>query len=106
MVDKYARYRNRRSEYVKRTFFGQAKRVLVLDLPVTPQLGLFSPSTVIYVVVEALKVRVENNLIYYSETGPIELVDLETVQCLIGRVWDRNRWGIIDRSNVTMAQLD
>ncbi|EKM79778.1 hypothetical protein AGABI1DRAFT_91151 [Agaricus bisporus var. burnettii JB137-S8] len=106
MVDKYARYQNRRSEYVKRTFFGQAKRVLVLDLPTTPQLGLSSPSTVIYLVVEALKIRVENNLIYYSETGPIELVDLDTVQCLVGRVWDRNRWGIVDRSNVTIAQLD
>lgn len=37
---------------------------------------------------------------YYSHIGPMEIVDLATVDCLAGRVdSDRNRRALIDRSD-------
>lgn len=30
--------------------------------------------------------------------GPIEVVDLDFVKCLVGRIWDRGRWAIVDRN--------
>ena len=47
----------------------------------------------------------QDGIPYYKEHGPIEVVDLNLVQCLVGRVWDRGEWGIIDRSGVMAYTL-
>ena len=41
---------------------------------------------------------------FYQATGPIVFVDLNQVQCVIGRVLDRGKWAIIDRST-SVAQI-
>ncbi|EKM77547.1 hypothetical protein AGABI1DRAFT_43273 [Agaricus bisporus var. burnettii JB137-S8] len=111
MVDKYAHQRNRAPEYVKRTFFGQLLRIIVLDLPPTPQLELDTRLTVIYAVVQAVKARVkklspESNGYYYQQTGAVEVVDLSTVKSVVGRVQDGNKWFIVDRSSISAPQVD
>jgi hypothetical protein len=35
---------------------------------------------------------------YRNQDGFTELVDITSVQCLVGRVFDRGWWTIIDRS--------
>lgn len=35
---------------------------------------------------------------YYDKEGQLDIVDLTTIQCVVGRVRDRNRWTLIDRS--------
>lgn len=42
--------------------------------------------------------KAENNIYYYSREGYLEVVDMECVQRLVGRVKDGNEWAIIDRS--------
>ena len=37
----------------------------------------------------------------YSQTTTQVVTDLHTILSIIGRVWTRNRWGIIDRSEET-----
>jgi hypothetical protein len=111
MVDIYARQRNRRPEYVKRAFFGQLLRIFVLDLRPMPQLGINTTSTVIYAVVQAVKAQPvqltpESIGYHYHQTGVVELVDLNTVKCVVGRVWDRNKWFIVDRSSISSLQVD
>ena len=34
----------------------------------------------------------------YQELGGLEVVDIGLVQCVVGRIFDRGRWVIIDRS--------
>lgn len=34
---------------------------------------------------------------YYTTMGAISAVDLGTLQSLVGRINDRNRWNIVDR---------
>jgi hypothetical protein len=41
---------------------------------------------------------------YYQAMGPISFVDLNQVQCVIGRILDRGKWGIVDRST-SVAQI-
>jgi hypothetical protein len=36
----------------------------------------------------------------YSQEGPLEVIDLNCVQCLVGRVFSRGKWLIFDRSGV------
>ena len=35
---------------------------------------------------------------YYSDEGGLDVLDITTVQCLVGRIRDRDRWAFIDRS--------
>ena len=42
----------------------------------------------------------------YKEFGADEVVDLKTVQCVVGRVKNRGEWFIIDRSDNVVAQVD
>jgi hypothetical protein len=41
---------------------------------------------------------------YYQDLGPVVLVDLNQVKCVVGRIRDRNKWAIIDRSG-SLAQV-
>jgi hypothetical protein len=38
------------------------------------------------------------NIIQYTRDGQIDLVDFNSVHCVVGRVKDRGRWSILDRS--------
>ncbi|XP_006459574.1 hypothetical protein AGABI2DRAFT_65569 [Agaricus bisporus var. bisporus H97] len=106
LVDRHARQRNRQPEYVKRTFFGQLRRILRLDLPIIPQLDIDSPSTFIYAIIQTVKIIPQDNLYYYHEVGAVEVVDLDCIQCVVGRVRDRNRWAVVDRSSLTNVDID
>jgi hypothetical protein len=74
------------------------KRVIILKLPPLPLFSLNTSSTIFFAVVQCVTTMQENNLIYYHDSGPIEIIDLNTVECVVGRVWDRNSWAIVDRS--------
>ena len=43
---------------------------------------------------------------YYKGSGADEVVDLTMVQCVVGRIWDRDEWAIIDQSDNVVIQVD
>ncbi|KAF7761920.1 hypothetical protein Agabi119p4_9912 [Agaricus bisporus var. burnettii] len=98
-VDRFARQRRREPEYVPCTYYGQLKRLVVLDLPIIPELKLDSPSTIIIAIIQSMKEALEDGVSYCQESSVLEAVDLNTLECVVGRVRDGNRWGIVDRSN-------
>lgn len=56
---------------------------------------------VVLAVIRSVKIEEDHprlDIHYYSEEGALDIVDVTTVQCLVGRVYDRGRWGIFDRS--------
>lgn len=60
------------------------------------------PATrVVLAIIRSCKVEEDHpklDIHYYSEDGALDVVDISTVQCLVGRVFDRGRWAIFDRS--------
>jgi hypothetical protein len=42
----------------------------------------------------------------YKEFGAEEVVDMKTVQCVVGRVKNGGEWSIVDRSDNVVAQVD
>lgn len=60
----------------------------------------------IFAVIRSAKVDKPDSFgtVYYGAMGETEVVDLNTVQCVIGRIHDGRRWGIVDRSG-GLAQL-
>ena len=106
LVDQHARRRRKTPEFESQNFFGQLKRILVLELPSAQQLNLDEPTTVILALIQEVKATLRNGIYYYKDFGVEEVVDLSNVQCVVGRIWDRNEWAIIDRSDNMDIQVD
>lgn len=107
LVDKYAHQRRRDSLFVRRTFFGQVLRFLVVDMPFNRRHDVQADRFIYAVIHQANITEPANNrcpINYYQSFGRTEFVDLNMVQCLIGRIQDRNRWAIVDR-NTSQAKM-
>jgi hypothetical protein len=88
------------SDFELQDFFGQLCRILLLELPSAPRLKLDKPTTVILAVIREVKATLRNDIYYYKKLGVEEVVDMKTVQCVIGRVKDRSEWAVVNRSNI------
>ena len=103
-MDQNARYRNCHEVFRKETFFGQLEHVIVLDLtgslPGIPA-DSSSPGSFLLGIVRTCSIQESNDELdihYYTRLGAQQVVDMTTIQCVIGRIHDRNRWAVIDRS--------
>ncbi|EJF66331.1 hypothetical protein DICSQDRAFT_78704 [Dichomitus squalens LYAD-421 SS1] len=98
LVDIHARNHHIQAEYEGNTFYGQLQHIIVLEMPT----GTFtSGETLILGVIQSCAVERHNHdldLHYYSRLGATEVVDIQTIQCAVGRIRDRNEWAILDRS--------
>jgi len=105
-VDRHAHHSRKTPDFEEKTFFGQLNRILVLELPAAPQLNLAEPTTVILALIQEVKATLRDGIYTYKEFGTDEIVDLKTVQCVVGRVKDRGEWSIIDWSDNVVVHVD
>jgi hypothetical protein len=56
--------------------------------------------------IHEVKATVRNGTYYFKEFGAEEVVDLDTLQCVVGRVKDRGEWAIVDRSENVKIHVD
>ena len=101
-VDKNTRHARKPVVLESRVFFGQVQNIFVIKIHASPALELEETTTLILAAVRTCanpQMKGENNIYYYSREGPLEVVDMNCVQCLVGRVKDGNEWAIVDRSN-------
>lgn len=92
-IDKNRRSRKKSVDLEKHTFYGQLRCVLVIKPP--------EAKDILLAVVQSIKVdRMPgaSNITYYKETGPLYVVDLNTIEGVVGRIRDRGRWAIVDRA--------
>jgi hypothetical protein len=63
-------------------------------------LKLHKPVTVFLAAIKRCEIEAFNSLgvKHYSKLGPLEIVDMACVQCVVGRIRAGQRWAIIDRS--------
>jgi hypothetical protein len=105
-VDRHARHMRKTPDFEEQNFFGQLGRILLLELPSAPKLHLAEPTTVIVAVIREVKAKLRDGIYYYKELGLDEVVDLETIQCVVGRIQDRGKWALIDRSDSMAINVD
>jgi len=100
LVDKNARFVNAEPHFVPETFYGQLQHIFAIKMPAARQLGISQPEILILGALLTCSIEEHNDLDmhYYKTHGRTEVVDITTVQCLVGRVKDRGSWAIIDRS--------
>jgi hypothetical protein len=83
------------------THYGQLQSIFVLPLPADSTLGLMHESTRILALITPCVLEQSSlsvGIPYYSKVGPPEVVDLQSIQAVVGRVQDRGNWFILDRS--------
>jgi hypothetical protein len=73
-------------------------------MPKSRKLGLARAETVVFAVIRKCHIADEDpnglDIHYYEREGALDIVDLNTVQCLVGRIWVSlsKQWAIVDRS--------
>jgi hypothetical protein len=96
---------------IPKTFFGQLEHIFVLQVE-AQHLGLKASETVAFAVIRQIEVEAVDQRLdihYYTKTGPLDVVDLNTVKCIVGRVPSAHlrQTGVIDRSgNLARAVWD
>lgn len=85
---------------VKRVFFAELHRIICLDIPTNQELHLSKDEQVYLALVKTCKTEQDEHGFWrYSSLGSFEFIDLATIRCTVGRVYDREAWYIIDRSH-------
>jgi hypothetical protein len=81
--------------------FGQLQNIFVISLGPSPALKLIKKTTLILAAIRSCadpQVRAESSTYHYLREGAMEVVDMNCVQCLVGRLKDGNGWAIVDRN--------
>lgn len=102
-VDEFARRKRSRPKYVLKTFFGQLQHLYTIEFQAACDgLGTDGPTTIIFAAIRNCVIESEGpegvDVHYYSKEGRLHFIDVNSIQCLVGRVKDGDEWGIIDRS--------
>jgi hypothetical protein len=102
-VDENAQRKRRRPKYVLETFFGQLQHIFSIEFhSACNGLSTDGPTTIILAAIRNCIIDSEGprgvDIHYYTKEGRLHFVDVISIQCLVGRVKDRDKWGIVDRS--------
>ncbi|KAJ7780645.1 hypothetical protein DFH07DRAFT_729285 [Mycena maculata] len=108
LVDKQARFKRRAAEFELQTFYGQLTHIYRVHFPnPCKPLKIQQPTTYIFAAVRACVLDPDDaqlrglDIHFYSRHGHLDVIDITSLQALVGRVQDTgDRWAIIDRSGV------
>ena len=116
LVDRFAHMRRRKPELEPQTFYGQLEHLYLItfacsDTQVDPQ------NPIILAAIRGCKIKDPGptdleglDIHIYNTTGGLDLVDVTSIQALVGRVEytvDGGGWAIIDRSgSLARAEWD
>ncbi len=110
LVDRNARYRRRPVVLEKQTFYGELQHILLVSLGPIPSATppLLRGEKLLLAVIRTCSIETSDerlDLHFYKQHGRTEVVDLTTIQCVVGRILDRGRYAIIDRSGTLSRAL-
>ena len=98
-VDFYERQINMALVMTKKTFFAELHRIICLRVPASEHLHLGESEELFLALVKTCKVEQDEHRYWkYSSLGGFEFIDLATIKCTVGHVYDRDAWYIVDRS--------
>ena len=106
LIDQHAHHPRKTPDFEYQNSFGQLDHILLLELLPAQWLNLEKPTMVIIALVREVKATLRNGIYYYENFGVDEVVNLDTLQCVVRSIWDRDKWAIIDWSDNVDIQMD
>lgn len=119
-MDANTRYQCRPIALYKKTLYGQLQHIYYVQLPAlrpdhprthlpmatsTSESELLpdieAPPPILIAAIQSCVIDQANDdldIHWYSRMGSVDYVDVTTIQCVVGRVKDRGKYAIIDRS--------
>ncbi|KAF9033864.1 hypothetical protein BJ165DRAFT_1322926, partial [Panaeolus papilionaceus] len=97
-IDLNARHVHQLERMVMRTFFGQLRCIVMIELPATPYVNLTEPLTIVLALILQTPTDKDGEAFMYKNSTVEEIIDLDQVQCVVGRVTCRDVWTYIDCS--------
>ena len=99
-------HKNRPEKLVLQTFYGRLEYIVHLrfeSAAALSDLGLGAPTTILLAAVRKCIASTSDprlDIHYYKKFGELDVMDLQCVQCVVGRIPDSatKGWGIVDRS--------
>ena len=84
-------------------FFGQLRYIVVIPILKSKELKTKEPQNVCLVVIRQVHATLPNGhavlpIPFYSQTGALDPADIKSIQCVVGRVEDQGKWGLMDCS--------
>jgi hypothetical protein len=106
LVDQNARHRSRPENFELQTFYGQLTHIYRVHFPTAvDEIGTQEPTTFIFVAIRNCVLKPDDrelnglDIHFILRTGGLDVIDITSVQALVGRVKDvSDDWAIIDRS--------
>lgn len=111
LIDRNARRRNAQTDFQLDTFYGQIEHLYLIEVPAVAyaDFGITNTleATIIFAAVRTCELvddEIDGDLLkdldfhFYSKHGALHVIDVTSIQCLVGRVKDGKGWAIIDRS--------
>jgi hypothetical protein len=105
LVDKYAHHKKKKAVFEQHTFYGQLQHILVCPLPAhkffnPPNTQNLRAETLLFAAIRPCrsKPNTGTGIHHYSNLGSLEVIDLASIQAVVGRVFNQDHWAIIDRS--------
>jgi hypothetical protein len=86
---------------IRTIFYGRLERILEYEIPDTKFWGILHGKTRLLAVITPCITNgrdATKRVTTYTDITTQIVTDLQAVECIVGRVQTRNRWGIIDRS--------
>jgi len=86
-------------------FYGQLQYIVVIPIPKSNELQTKKPKSLCLVVIWSIDTDFPNAhgmlpIPFYLQTGALDLIDIKCIQCVVGRVEDQGRWGLVNRSGL------
>jgi hypothetical protein len=86
---------------IRTVFYGRMEQIIQYKIPDTKFWGIFRGKTRLLAVITPCITNGQDatkHVTSYTDMTTQIVTDLQAVQCVVGRVRTRNRWGIVDRS--------
>ena len=103
-ADQLAHRRNAAEALLETDCYGQVQQFIILPIALSPDIpAVRCPETLILAAIKSCEIEVgcrHLHNISYRTLGPLEVVDINLVEGVIGRVRDRGRWVTVERKEV------
>ena len=88
---------------VKKTFFAELHRLIHLEIQASEDLHSRERKEIFLTLVKTCKAEKDCHGHWsYSNLRGFEFIDLSTIICMVGRVFSRGAWDIVDRNSELM----